>query len=58
MQTTDLPFVVGLSPPHLSLRQLFIVCHFFAGRGEKMTHKALNIIGRRKYYVLLWLMSA
>jgi len=27
---------------------LFVVCHFFARPGEKMTHEELNIIGKRK----------
>jgi len=26
------------------------VCHFFAEPGEKMTHEALNSIGKRKSY--------
>jgi hypothetical protein len=26
---------------------MFIVCHFFARRGEKMTHRELNIIDKR-----------
>jgi hypothetical protein len=27
---------------------MFIVCHFFAWPGEKMTHEELNIIGTRR----------
>ena len=27
---------------------MFIVCHFFALRGEKMTHKELNMTSKRK----------
>jgi hypothetical protein len=47
-----LSFLLGLSLtallPAAAWYFVFIVCHFLPLRGQKMTHKRLNLIDKRK----------